>query len=135
MSNIKAVFTGTVLDGSLKFDNIYLFKNHLAGLAGRRVEITVDEERRKRTNNQNAYYWGICIKLIADHTGAEPEEIHEALKLHFCQKRFVGNLVAPSSTARLDTIDFETYLEKVRVWAQQELGVSIPLPNEVEVNH
>ena len=130
---MKAIFTGTIKDGKLLMDHRAEMQNHLHSLEGRRIEVTVDKVKHNRSHNQNAYYHGVVCKLIADHTGAEPEEVHTALKYQFAEKRFVGNLVAPASTKRLDTIAFEHYLDKVRRWAQEELGVHIPLPNEVEV--
>jgi hypothetical protein len=72
-----------------------------------------------------------AYKLIADHTGAETDEVHAALKVNFCPKRFIGNLVASSSTAKLDTIAFTDYIEKVRRWAAEELSINIPDPGEV----
>ena len=44
--------------------------------------------------------------MIAEETGHEPEEIHDALKHEFCPKVLIGNLVAVKSTARLDTTEF-----------------------------
>ncbi len=132
---MKSVFTGIVQDGKLLFDDAPGFQKCLQGLANRPVEVSIGKRTFRRSKNQNAYYWGVCIKLIAEHTGAEPEEIHTALKFQFSPKKFVGNLVAPASSALLDTIDFEAYLDKVRRWAMEELNIYVPLPNEVDINN
>jgi hypothetical protein len=133
MSQPNPIFEGSVTGGKLSLDDRERFLNYLYSLEGKRVQVRVEKEVRRRSLNQNQYYWGVVLKLIADHIGAETEEIHDALKYQFAAKRFIGNLVAPASTKRLDTIDFEAYLEKVRRWAVEELGVVIPLPNEVTV--
>jgi hypothetical protein len=130
---LTPTFQATIQSGKLLLDDKHRFLNYLTGLDGKRVEVKVEREKRRRSNNQNSYYWGVVLKLITDHTGAEPEDIHAALKMHFCPKRFIGNLVAPSSTARLDTVDFEAYLEKVRRWAAEELSINIPDPNQVAI--
>jgi hypothetical protein len=65
------------------------------------VRVNLGRETHRRSTNQNSYYWGVVIQLVADYTGAEPEEIHAALKFQFAPKRFVGNLVAPATTRRL----------------------------------
>lgn len=128
------IFDGTVLpEGKLSLDKSPQFREYLHTLAGKRVQLTVERIKLRRSNGQNRYLWGVCYKLIADHTGADPEEIHTALKFNFCPKRFIGNLVAPSSTSKLDTIKFTEYIEKVRRWAAEELGISIPDPGEVTV--
>ncbi len=130
---MNPIFPGQINSGKLHLDDKDSFQNYLHSLEGKRIDLSVGPYKRKRSDNQNAYYWGVVLKLIADHTGAEPEEVHQALKFQFTPKRFGGNLVAPASTKVLDTIDFEKYLDKVRRWAQEELNVAIPLPKEVQV--
>ena len=75
------------------------------------------------------------VKLIAQHTGHDPEQIHELLKFNFSlrwhfQSRGVGGGV-PTSTTRLDTLAFVEYTERCRLWANEFLGLNIPLPGEV----
>jgi hypothetical protein len=125
------LFDGTIRDSKLFLDKGEKFKQYLTGLNGKRIQVTVEKIKHSRTNGQNRYLWGVCYKLIADHTGAETDEVHAALKFNFCPKRFIGNLVAPSSTAKLDTIAFTDYIEKVRRWAAEELSINIPDPGEV----
>lgn len=109
-------------------------------LSGRFVRITIDETRRRRSNNQNRYYWGVVIPLVVEmftDAGNETDEmeVHEYLKEHVGGLKTV--LADPTgyrrtvvkSSAKLDTMEFEVYLEKVRAWCAQ-FGVTIPLPNE-----
>lgn len=133
MSNLVPVFQGQISqDGTLCLNEKHRFVLYLKNLTGKQVNVTVEPLKMMRSNNQNRYLWGVCYKLIADHTGADPEEVHTALKFHFAPKRVIGNLVAPASTARLDTVDFELYLDKVRRWAQEELNINIPMPKDVK---
>ena len=37
-----------------------------------------------------------------------------------------------NSTARMNTKDFEVYAEQIRIWALNELGIRLMLPNEYE---
>lgn len=128
------IFVGTIQSGKISLDDRSQFVNYLNSLDGKRVQLTVEKVKHNRSLNQNSYYWGVVLKLIAGYTGAEPEEVHDALKMQFSQKRFVGNLVAPASTKRMDTIQFTDYIEKVRRWAAEELSVSIPDPQEVTLS-
>jgi hypothetical protein len=125
------IFAAIVQDGHLIMEVRGLYARHLQSLEGKRVTVTVEKEKRKRSNQQNKYYWGVVLQLIAEHTGEDPENIHEALKAHFAPKHVVGNIVIPSATRYLDTIDFSTFVEKVARWAAEELGIMIPLPGEV----
>jgi hypothetical protein len=114
--------------------------NVIYRLGGKKVTVTVKETPKARSNNQNSYYWGICIpictQIMRDAGNAVSEEdVHAFLKEH------VGGLVTlfitpkgqrkavVRSSASLGTKEFEEYLEKVRMWALEE-NVIIPLPNE-----
>ncbi len=111
------------------------------GMEGKRIALTLREQKVRRSGNQNRYYWGIVIpKVLEMFTEAgnnlDPETVHGFLKEH------IGGLVTVildpagkrksvvGSTTALSTAEFELYLEKVRAWAA-EFGTQIPLPNEV----
>ena len=80
------VFLGQINEGKLSLDKSEQFKQYLHTLNGKRVELTVSKVRRKRTPDQNAWYWGVAVKMIAQETGHEPDEIHDALKHEFCPR-------------------------------------------------
>lgn len=135
------IFQGTIRSGKLFLDSKPKFDEYLQGFPNeKRVEVTVDKLKHTRSNSQNRYYWGVVVKLIADHTGHDPEQIHELLKqLHSPKWHFFSVTKddkvtgTPTSTTRLDTIAFVEYTEKCRIWANEFLGVQIPLPGEVTV--
>ncbi len=123
------VFWGTIRAPSLLLDKPEQFRRYLKSLDGKRVEVNVSKVRRKRTPDQNAWYWGVAVKMIAEETGHEPDEIHDALKHEFCPKVIIGNLVAVKSTTKLDTIEFgDNMMEKVVRWAAENLHMVIPMP-------
>lgn len=107
--------------------------------AGKDFKIKVERKFKKRSNSQNAYYFGCVIPLINERLrelGNEfsNQDVHEAMKSKFC----VGEIVNENgvqeefvrSTATLRTVEFMEYLDKITVWAAQFLGITIPLPNE-----
>lgn len=82
--------------------------------------------------------WGVVYKILSEHTGFSPEEIHEV-----CRHKFLKDWVllqkkdgayteveSAKSTTSLSTSDMEKYLESIRIWASADLGCFIPLPNE-----
>ena len=132
---IKTLFFATVKDDlSLNLLNVAKLKNHLLKFRGKTVEVTVELRRKHRTNEQNAYYHGVVLKMIADECGyrgeAELEGLHEELKRMFLPKN--GRLNIVKSTASLSTVEFSDYIEKVRAWAAEELSLYIPDPNEAK---
>ena len=97
--------------------------------------IEIKEYRKDRSGNQNKYYWGVVIKELCNHTGYNVDEMHEVLKAKFNPKELVFKQTGESvkiggSTADMNTLEFETYLEQIRIFALTELDVLIPLPNQ-----
>lgn len=109
----------------------------IANREGKYVQITLRTQGKPRSLNQNAYYWSVCVQMIAEETGHLPEEIHEFLKMKLLPRQSVsigGDLFSiTKSTASLSTDEFEDYLEHVRAFAANELSMTIPLPNEASL--
>lgn len=80
---------------------------------------------KRRNTNQNALLWALNT-LIANETGHTPEEIHDFLKQKFLPPVVVqiGEEMkeVPGSTAKLSTVDFAEYVERVQAFAA-ELGL------------
>jgi hypothetical protein len=76
--------------------------------------------KKYRTNEENRYYWGVVIKAYSMYFNEHPNKIHFRVKNEF-------KII---STSFLSTVDFESLMDKLRVKANLELGVFIPLPNE-----
>lgn len=93
--------------------------------------LDIKKAKNKRSLNQNRYYWSVVVGLVAEHTGYTSQEAHQELAAMFLSythengKRFV------KSTTELNTLEFEKYLDKIRIWAATDLGKTIPLPNEI----
>src|SRR5450759_3162198 len=99
------IFDGSVKDNKLFVDKSEQFKQHLVSLNGKRVQVTVEKIKHSRTLQQNKYYWSVVVKLIAQHTGHDPEQIHELLKQMFSPKwhwhaGLIGAAGIPTSTTR-----------------------------------
>lgn len=106
-----------------------------------RVIVTVKKLYRKRSNPQNAYYWGVVINEFClgfnDTQGedCEPEDAHYFLKQQFNYKEIYDKktgevLKIGKTTTNSTTIEFEEYLESCRRFIQEWFGRTVPLPNE-----
>jgi hypothetical protein len=89
-----------------------------------------------RSVEQNNYYWGVVLEIIADDLGyigpGEKEDLHNELRSMFLVR--IGKLGEPyvESTTRIDTKLFERYLEAIRTFMLNKYQIRIPLPNEAE---
>ena len=126
----------TVKNGKVQFEDLYKFNQHLAAYEGRKAWLTIGGRKNNRSNNQNAYYWGVVLDMLGKYLGYFPDEIHEVLKQKFLPKKSLvfksEEIIIAESTTTLDTQGFEDYLEMIRTWASSELQFYIPLPNEIE---
>ena len=98
-------------------------------------EVTVKRHRKKRSNPQNAYHWGVIVKMICDETGNSAEDIHEyLLGEHVGWETYdvLGNLKKrPSRRSHdMNSEDFENFNEWCRAWAASNLAMVVPLPGE-----
>jgi hypothetical protein len=129
---MNPIFRGRVEKGILRLAPG--FYAYLGSLEGLEVEVVVRKKRSKRSDQQNRYYWGVVVKMIADHCGYTPEEMHEALKFKVLGSESPDDhgLVKIRSTAALSTDEFSQYVNKVVQFAAMSLGVFIPDPSMVD---
>lgn len=122
--------------GKLRLSDEVRFRKSLQTLRNANVEVTVRRRRAQRSHQQNAYYWGVVVALLAEHLGYQADEMHEALKFKFLRTEAeeVQGLPRVKSSASLSTVEFNTYVENVVTWASAEFGLDIPDPNQVEVS-
>jgi len=128
------IFRGQISKGKLILDSPHQYLVQLAKLEGKRVELVVRKASTKRSTQQNAYYFGVVIEILAEHCGYDPAEMHEALKIRFLSDRQEdqNGLMHVRSTARMSTDEFAEYLNRVVRWAAEYLHVYIPGPNEAD---
>ena len=141
--NIK--HTGKVLNRKIEFDNQDLLRKHLTSLDGKDVEVLIRQVKvfnHTRSNNQNAYYWGViveaCRSAISQEwgEGITREQAHDTLK-EYCnfQELVKGQKIIriTNSTADLTTDQFEAFTQRCREWMFNFFNVVVPLPNEMWV--
>ena len=81
-TKVVPIHKGIVKNGVLKLISRDKFVTWLQCLSGE-VELTVKPPIKHRTSPLNKYYWGIVIQMIADETGASPDDVHQEIKRMF----------------------------------------------------
>lgn len=118
------------------------FVSYLNKFIGKRVIVTIYDDRNQRSLAQNSYLWGVVYKMISDETGHTNDELHEYYKAKLLTQHKelkdkesgkIERYVVIGETKTLNTIEFEEYVEGVRMLAALDHGLSIPLPNEVHI--
>ena len=137
MARLRYKIAGTVSGGKFTPASRERFVSAFRQFEGKECEVIVQPVPKKRSNNQNAYMWGVVYSTLADWSGQDVNDIHDALCAMFAPPRvvktkFTGSVVVQGRTSTMSTAEIEEYLTKIRVWALSEHGVNIPLPNEVD---
>jgi hypothetical protein len=129
-----------VLNGVFK-RNRNLVLQAIKSFEGKELVITFDKPKKKRSNNQNSYYWGVLIPLMqlgAKELWGEVWSIDKAHK--FLSNKYVfhesintktGEITnTHKSTTELTTTDWEIYMTQIRMYLLQDFDVDAPEPNE-----
>jgi hypothetical protein len=129
------IFTGRVNEaGQVVLDNRDDARTYVRILIGKPIEVVVRPKHAQRSVDQNAYWWAIPVKLLAEHCGYTDTQMHYAL-LGECFGYIDGPHGHPvpkePSSAALTAEQFSTLISWVLTWAPTELGVDIPAPGEV----
>ena len=94
---------------------------------GEEVSLIITNRRPKRSEQQNAYYWGVYLPLISKETGEQDiDRLHELFKGLFLTKAIVKVLGKPvrikKSTTELSISEFSEYIMKI----EAETGIAAP---------
>lgn len=138
--NSDVIASASVQRGRLHLHNRRAFDDQVRQFReGAQVEIAVTIRRASRSVAANAWYWGVIIQVISEHTGYTPDEVHEFLKAKFIPKRLaiangngevVDEYVLGGSTRKMNTIEFSEYCTQIQQWAAETLDCYIPSPDE-----
>jgi len=104
---------------SLDLDNVYSIK--------------ITQKRGKRSIDQNALYW-MWLTCIEQETGNERNDLHEYFKRYILgakEELIFGKKVVKSTTI-LNTAEFTQYLEKIQQFANVELSITLPNPEDLK---
>jgi hypothetical protein len=136
---MKVQITSNVINGNLKRNRSQILET-IKSFEGKDVLITFEKPKKKRSNNQNSYYWGIVIVLIKSalkDTGnnLNTNDVHDLLRLKFLKetisiKEETGEVIERvKSTTELTTSQFMDYIAEIQQFAAEYFDVIIPDPN------
>lgn len=127
---MKLYFYGNVINNKLILDNREHFDQIVSSHNGKKVTLTLEEYKKRRSKSQNNYYWGVIVEILRHEFGYSADEMHDALRLKFLKVR--GKIETIRSTTTLTTKEAEEYYSQIRIWASSEMNVNLPEPNEID---
>lgn len=133
-------FDGVVKQGHLPPAIRLSISDALKRAEGKRVRIKLAEYRKRRSTRQNNYYKGVVVPMFRDYINSFGNSVDKnfadrLIKLgigYFDEVKMPDGTVEYNtrSSADLDTIQFNDFVEKTIAWIAQEWSFEIPLPNE-----
>jgi hypothetical protein len=95
-------------------------------------KFVIEKKSKKRTLDQNSLYW-LWLSCIEDETGNHKNYLHEHFKDEYCPvliKKILGKDTELKSTKFLSTKGMSKYMKYVEVFAQTELNIKLPYPED-----
>jgi hypothetical protein len=125
-------FRGTVTDKGLFKPDDARYYGALARYRGKPLYIVLEGEAKKRSNQENRYYRGCVLPILAEAYGViTADEMHGVLQPIFWSVTDDRGNLRIKSTTEYSTVEFEEKMAQIRTWASVELGAYVPLPNEI----
>lgn len=143
----KISIISSVVNGNLK-RNRTLITNAIKSFEGKDVLITIERNRKKRSNPQNAYYWGVVLPILQAGLHEATGETRDINSIHYqivlpllAPKRQIVNkdtgevIVESMTSSELTTTEFCEFIISIQKWGAEFLNVEIPDPNsEITLN-
>lgn len=134
MAEIKLTYYSDVKEGKLQKNVSEKIASELKCFEGKRIEITVQKLRSKRSVQQNRLYW-LYATILSNEIGYSKEETHEILKFKFLKREKVDEasgqvLEYLKSTAELTKAEFADLISQTIQFAAENFNIVLPLPQE-----
>lgn len=105
---------------------------------GTELRVRIDEPKKTRTVDQLRYWFGVPMAILSEKTGYTKLQCH-----YLCLSLCFGFVVDPQTgreipavpfSRGLTTKQFGELIEWCPAWAHETFGVTIPLPNKVDMD-
>lgn len=102
----------------------------LAYCAGKRMTVTAERERLRRTNKQNSRYWALIVPVYQEWVGEENKLVAHSELLSLCNKDSrilpTGEVVEVAKGSRfLSVEEFNEYTNRCEMWMAKH-GIEFP---------
>ena len=118
---------------TLRLTNAKKFGEYLRSMVGRKLIVSVKQKRAIRSENQNRFYHGIWLPIIADELGyLDPEEVCRSLKVHLGYCKIVDDKITKKqryeveSTSDMNKAEMSDFLRKVEMFVGSEFNITLP---------
>lgn len=93
------------------------------------------DNKKNRSLSQNKYLFGVVLKVIASETGEDVNRLYKYFEQKYSEPIVVdmaGEEVVVFDMKRQSSQKMNEIIEKIRLWASEELNVKIPTREEMK---
>lgn len=144
---MKYEIRSNVENGNLK-RNRNLLIDAIHSFEGQQVVVTIEKAKKKRSNPQNAFYWGVVLPILQHGFKEATGEFRTAENLHYkillplfspvneiVNKDTGESVIEKLTSSDMTTTQFCEFILEIQKWSAEFLGVTIPDPNsEIHLN-
>lgn len=133
--SLKSIKIKSFVKNGILINNRDAINTAVKTFEGKHVNVIIEIQKKKRSNDQNAYLWGVCYELVRLGLKDMGElwstnDVHIYFKDKFLKVRQPSGLDKVLSTTELSTVQFNEYVEQIQIFCAEHLGIIIPDPNE-----
>lgn len=132
--NLGFKFLGRHDQGRLIVNDTYRFKKALAMFLDHPIEVIIRKAYKPRTRNQEGYWRGVVIPMIAEYTSQSEDTIEGILEYKFLEvtEEISTGVIERRirSTKELNTVEMNNLIERSRKWAWDMFELDIPDPEK-----
>ena len=113
-------------------DNLRAFV--MAALPGKRLKVTVEEAKKRRSDDQNRALWGVAYKTLSDATGNDADDLHTFFLGEWAGWEVIDVMgqkrrVPKRRSSRLTTVEFSEFYAFIQQRSAETVGVFVPDPD------
>lgn len=141
----KIHFSGKIHEGQMKISYRTVFDNGLKQLEGFEFEGEIWKKKKRRSNPQNAYLWGLVYPhLVAGFKDIGHEDVNKDIIHKWALEKFLDDedfqVSSPHSgeviqmrktTTKLTTTQMMGYIASLQKFGAEFLGINIPDPDPI----
>jgi len=116
--------------------------------SGKALLITFEKPKKKRSNPQNSFLWGVVYQIVQHGLLEATGELRSIENIHYCiclkmfapEREIINTDTGESFFEKLTSSEFTTsqmmdYIAEIQKWSSEFLGLTIPDPNsEITLN-
>jgi len=120
--------------GEMQRSTAAKIKHEVTHFAGKRIQITIERLKVKRSDRQNRLWWAY-MNLLSNELGYDKDEMHEICKFKFLKREKVCEITGEifeylGSTAKLTKIEFAEVTSQLIRWSAETFKIILPQPGE-----